>query len=1134
MRICIIDKAPSRNKYSDYFKFDLEIFHMSSVPVPKLLKRDVDLVIDLDEYDFVILVGSEAAKEYAKISSVTNYAGQLMLDKFICISNPGILHFKPEGKEAFKRAVDRIHKYVSGDIKPVKDSGEYLGIANSDKALKFLKEVLANAEGYVTWDTETTCLYPRDGYVLGLSMSYKSKHGAYISTDCLDEECMEVLRDIISTHSAVFHNMKFDIKMIEYHLGLKFDRSKVHDTMCMHYVLDENESHGLKALALKYTDYGDYDAELDDFKKSYCAKTGLSTDSFTYDLIPFDIISKYACLTHDSLVFMADGTKKTIGELVRSKSTDKVLSYNETTGIYEANSISGWIKQSHKTKEWYSLVIGMYTTETVLGSGIYKGPKFTADHKVLLNTGWAEVSNVVPGDRILSRELDLSTDSYQILYGSLLGDGRFDSRNSSGAGIMVSQAASHKLYAEFKAQALNCSRLKIVTASSQGKKQDMYEYSSEYSLLYTDLFRSTTFREGTSRQKPEITVDFCNNLTLKALAIWYMDDGNLAEHTPRIWSRSSSSNERTLMLKCMEDLGLTGARFFEDASKNNQFFVWSTEFQDNFFSLLAPYMHPDCAYKIPEKYVHLVGTYFWETTSKDLYYSIIYSKVQWNPPVTKRGYSTKWCINVENNHNFFTDAGLVHNCIDTAVTFDLFHKFWPIIQKNAKILNVYNTLMIPGTLFLMDMEEVGIPISRERMTQAETYLDKWILEAKEEIYTFDAVKQFEADAGIIFNPNSVQQLRKVLFDYVKLSPVQGKLTATGAISTDAEVLKELSEQHPLPAAILKVRQLGKIKSTYISKILPELDKDGRIRTNFNLIFTTSGRLSSSGKFNAQQIPRDNPIIKGCIVAPEGYKIVNQDLKTGEVYYAAVLSGDKNLQKVFTTGGDFHSTIAKSVFDLDCAVEDVKELFGDSRQAAKAITFSILYGAGPTKVAATVTKETGEYYSLDRAKEDISSYYAKFNKLKSWLKSRKEFIEANGYTYSFTGRKRRLINVFSSDKGIAAHEVRSGINSEVQSLCSDINLLAAIDTANELVAKKLDAKIFALIHDSIVAIAKDEDVAEYCEIVKRNTQKDRGCSIPGSPIGVDQDVGQDYAFGDFQDYYKLENGTLSLAEKDEDA
>lgn len=463
--------------------------------------------------------------------------------------------------------------------------------------------------------------------------------------------------------------------------------------------------------------------------------------------------------------------------------------------------------------------------------------------------------------------------------------------------------------------------------------------------------------------------------------------------------------------------------------------------------------------------------------------------------------------------------------IDTAVTYELFMKFWPVIQKNPKLLWVYKELLIKGTLFLMDMEEVGIPIDKERMQQADEFLDKWILDAKQEIYTFPEVHLFEKDSGGIFNPNSVQQLRKVLFDYVGLEHT-GKKTATGAISTDAEVLEELSELHGLPKAILNVRKLGKMKNTYISKILPELDKDDRIRTNFNLIFTTSGRLSSSGKFNAQQIPRDDPIIKACIKAPKGYKIVSQDLATAEMYYAAVLSGDKNLQKVFIDGGDFHSTIAKMVFDLVCEVEDVKELFKDKRQSAKAISFGILYGSGPQKVSDTVSKATGEYYGIDRAKEDIKSYFSKFSKLKNWLKAREDFIRANGFTYSFFGRKRRLPNVHSTDKGIAAHEVRSGINSEVQSIASDVNLLAAMDTANEIAAKGLDAKIFMLVHDSIVAIVKDECVEEYCEIVKRNTQKDRGCGIPGSPIGVDQEIGQDYSFGKFEKKYELIGNSLS--------
>ena len=756
-KIAVIDKAPSRNDYSKYFEFEHEVFHMSSVPIQKLLKKDVDLVIDMDQYDYVILVGAEAAKEYAKITSVTNYAGLLVDDKFMCISNPAMLVFKPEGKPDFERALAKIHGYINGTIKTAENTGDFKGINNADEALAYLMEVRDHAQGYVTIDTETTALYPRDGYVLGLSLTYKTKQGRYILTDILDNDHLTVLNQIIDQNSIIFHNMKFDYKMIKYHLGVDFRRNKVHDTMVMHYVLDETDSHGLKQLALKYTDYGDYDSELDDFKKQYCKQNGILEEDFSYEYIPFDIISKYAA-------------------------------------------------------------------------------------------------------------------------------------------------------------------------------------------------------------------------------------------------------------------------------------------------------------------------------------------------------------------------------IDTAVTFDLFHKFWPIVQKNDKLKWVYENLLIRGTLFLMDMEEVGIPLNVERLHAAGKYLDKWILEAKEKVYAFEEVKAFEADSGKIFNPNSVQQLRTVLFDYVGLTPT-GKLTKTGALSTDAEVLEELSDQHPLPAQILTVRALAKIQSSYVSKILPEVDRDNRIRTNFNLIFTTSGRLSSSGKFNAQQIPRDDPIIKGCIQAPSGYKIVSQDLTTAEMYYAAVLSGDKNLQSVFSSGGDFHSTIAKMVFNLPCPVEDVKKLYGSMRQSAKAISFGILYGSGPAKVSQSVTKATGEPYPLSQAKEDIEAYFTRFNKLKKWLETRKQFIETNGYTYSFFGRKRRLPNVFSADKGIAAHEVRSGINAEVQSLASDMNLLGAMDTWDECAEKGIDAKIFMLVHDSIVAFVKEDQVEQYCEVLKRCTQKDRGCSIPGSPIGVDQDIGDDYSFGHFEETYHIEDGIL---------
>lgn len=104
----------------------------------------------------------------------------------------------------------------------------------------------------------------------------------------------------------------------------------------------------------------------------------------------------------------------------------------------------------------------------------------------------------------------------------------------------------------------------------------------------------------------------------------------------------------------------------------------------------------------------------------------------------------------------------------------------------------------------------------------------------------------------------------------------GKLTGTGAASTDSEVLEELSKIHEVPKYILELRKSSKIKNTYVDKIIPQLDQDSRLRTGFSLHTTTSGRLSSSGKLNMQQIPRDDPSVKGCIKARPGYKIVALD------------------------------------------------------------------------------------------------------------------------------------------------------------------------------------------------------------------------------------------------------------------
>ena len=462
------------------------------------------------------------------------------------------------------------------------------------------------------------------------------------------------------------------------------------------------------------------------------------------------------------------------------------------------------------------------------------------------------------------------------------------------------------------------------------------------------------------------------------------------------------------------------------------------------------------------------------------------------------------------------DIMKTYAALDAVVTLDIFNQL-KVVKENPKLKNVYDTILIPGTRFLMACQDNGVPFDRERLSKAQELMLLEIDKSAQDLSNFEAVKKFEEINGKDFNPNSTVQLRSLLFDYLNLVPT-GKKTGTGADSTDAEVLKELAEQSTVPGLILNLRQNSKIKNTYLDKIIPQLDRDSRLRTGFNLHGTTSGRLSSSGKLNMQQLPRDNSIIKGCIKASEGHKIVAMDLTTAEVYVAAVLAKDTALQDVFRSEGNFHSNIAKRVFRLPCEVDEVAELYSAKRQAAKAVTFGIMYGAGPAKISDQVTKDSGQSFSRQEAQEVIDEYFGEFFKLKAWITTNQNFIKKNGFIYSFFGRKRRLPNVTSTDRGIQGHSIRSGLNFLVQSAASDINLLGAIEMNDHLTKGRFKSRIFGLVHDSILAEVPFNEVDYYIEALRDYIQKDRGIMIAGAPIGCDFEVGDDYSMGKFDKQY----------------
>jgi DNA polymerase I-like protein with 3'-5' exonuclease and polymerase domains len=171
----------------------------------------------------------------------------------------------------------------------------------------------------------------------------------------------------------------------------------------------------------------------------------------------------------------------------------------------------------------------------------------------------------------------------------------------------------------------------------------------------------------------------------------------------------------------------------------------------------------------------------------------------------------------------------------------------------------------------------------------------------------------------------------------------------------------------------------------------------------------------------------------------------------------------------------------------------------------------LYGAGPSKIAETANVDIAE------AKQFIEKYFREANALKRWIDTCLGMINSNYFIYSAFGRKRRLPEAKAENRATANHASRSGLNFLIQSVASDVNLLGLIDTINWVEANSLrdKVKVFATVHDSVVAEVSEDMVDAYVQELRRNLQKDRGVNIPGCPITVDVEIGD--SWGELENY-----------------
>jgi len=271
------------------------------------------------------------------------------------------------------------------------------------------------------------------------------------------------------------------------------------------------------------------------------------------------------------------------------------------------------------------------------------------------------------------------------------------------------------------------------------------------------------------------------------------------------------------------------------------------------------------------------------------------------------------------------------------------------------------------------------------------------------------------------------------------------------------------------------------------------------------------------KLNFQNIPARRKDVKKVFKAREGYTIINADLATAEVWIAAALSGDTFLQNAFISGLDFHSFIAKTVFSLECSVDDIKEKYSTERQSAKTITFAILYGASVYRVFMEF-KSFGLDISMDKTQAIIDDYFANAKGLKVWLDSNNLTLRRTGKLLYAQGRVRTISDVFNVNSKVVDHAVRSGLNSLFQGPASDVMLMGCSDffkdycnpkgwITNDLV------KPFTIVHDSLTSEVHNSVVDEYKAGLKESIQRHR-YFLPKDfhetcPIGVDFEQGPNW-------------------------
>ncbi len=398
-----------------------------------------------------------------------------------------------------------------------------------------------------------------------------------------------------------------------------------------------------------------------------------------------------------------------------------------------------------------------------------------------------------------------------------------------------------------------------------------------------------------------------------------------------------------------------------------------------------------------------------------------------------------------------------------------------VLEQNLE--NVYDKIDLPLAPVLADIERVGVRVDPKALGKMSQTMEKEIRRLEKEIWKL---------AGLEFNVNSPTQLAEILFDKLNLQP-NARRGKAKARSTAADILEELSAQHPLPAKIIEYREIAKLKSTYVDA-LPKLiqPESGRLHTSFSQTGTATGRLSSSDP-NLQNIPIRTELgreIRAAFVAEKGKILLSADYSQIELRIMAHFSKDPVLVEAFRSGEDIHARTAQEVFGVGPMAQNAEH-----RRAAKAINFGIIYGLSPFGLAQQLGIEQKE------AAKFIGAYFTRYSGVKEYLDKILAETRKTSVAKTLFGRIRPIPEINSPQMQLRNFAERTALNSPLQGTAADLIKLAMISINRRLAEEKFEAKMILQVHDELLFEAPAKERAKLEKLVKEEMEGVHKLTVP---------------------------------------